>query len=115
MLNLDALSEFSRPVAVELFGHGRSPAPDAHECYAPPHCMTEFERIREHLGAERWFLCGQSIGASLAIRYALERPQRAPAPDERHEALSAAPNAPLTPYASPAKGGNGNGNAGDDE
>ncbi len=76
MLNLDALSEFSRPVVVELFGHGRSPAPDAPECYAPPYYMTEFERIRETLGAERWFLCGQSLGASLTIRYALERPQR---------------------------------------
>ena len=47
--------------------------------------------------------------------------QRAPAPDEGHEALSAAPNAPLTPYASPAKGGKGNsddsgqGNDGNDD
>ena len=75
-LNLEALSEFSRPVVVELFGHGRSPPPDAPECHAPPYYMTEFDRIREDLGAERWFLCGQSPGAPLTIRYALERPQR---------------------------------------
>ncbi|PON15417.1 hypothetical protein C2W62_23895 [Candidatus Entotheonella serta] len=32
-LNLDALCQVSRPVVVELWGHGRSPSPDDPHCY----------------------------------------------------------------------------------
>lgn len=74
--NLAALLAFCRPVVVELFGHGRSPTPDAPAFYAPSHYIAEFERIRLALGAERWFICGQSLGAALTLRYALEYPGR---------------------------------------
>ena len=72
--NLEALSVVCRPVVVELLGHGRSPTPDDPALYAPPHYVTEFERIRCALGAERWFVCGQSLGAALTLRYALDHP-----------------------------------------
>jgi len=74
MPNLTALSSFCRPVVVELFGHGRSPTPEDPALYAPSRYVSEFERIRLALGAERWLICGQSLGAALTLRYALEHP-----------------------------------------
>jgi pimeloyl-ACP methyl ester carboxylesterase len=32
--------------------------------------------LRRELGAERWFICGQSFGAGLTVHYALEHPDR---------------------------------------
>lgn len=74
--NLDALTAFSRPVIIELFGHGRSPSPKNSQCYTPDNYVNEFERIRCKLGVDHWFLCGQSLGASLTLRYALYHPER---------------------------------------
>jgi pimeloyl-ACP methyl ester carboxylesterase len=65
-----------RPVVVELLGHGRSPAPPDAADYAPDAYVAMFERLRESLGAERWYVVGQSLGGSLTLRYALERPER---------------------------------------
>ena len=72
--NLAPLELFCRPVVVELFGHGRSPAPDDPSRYAPENYVAEFESIRSALGGERWFICGQSLGAALTLRYALDHP-----------------------------------------
>jgi pimeloyl-ACP methyl ester carboxylesterase len=74
--NLAALSHVSRPVVVELYGHARSPSPDDPSAYRPEAYVREFERIRESLGAKRWLVCGQSLGAALSLRYALDRPER---------------------------------------
>lgn len=74
--NLEALSEWSRPVVIELFGHGRSPSPVEPERYMPAHYAAEFEAIRERLGIERWLVVGQSLGAALTLRYALDYPSR---------------------------------------
>jgi len=74
--NIEALSEFSRPVVIELLGHGRSPSPEDIEFYTPEGYIHQFELIRQTLGAESWFICGQSLGASLTLRYALQHPDR---------------------------------------
>ena len=74
--NLDALSRVCRPVVIELLGHGRSPSPSDPACYAPASYVAAFEKIRRSLGAERWLICGQSLGAALTLRYALERPEK---------------------------------------
>jgi pimeloyl-ACP methyl ester carboxylesterase len=74
--NLEALSAFCRPVVVELFGHGRSPSPDDPAAYSLDNYAAEFERIRALLGAERWFVCGQSMGALLTFSYVLAHPDR---------------------------------------
>ena len=74
--NLSAFSAFCRPVVIELFGHGRSPSPTSPDAYLPAHYVTCFERIREELGSERWLVLGQSLGAALTARYALDRPDR---------------------------------------
>ncbi len=75
-LNLRALSEVARPVVIELFGHGRSPSPERGEFFSPGHYVSAFERLRESLGTERWLVCGQSLGAALTLRYALDHPDR---------------------------------------
>lgn len=75
-LNIDALAEVCRPVVIELFGHGRSPAPDDPAAYAVAAYVAAFEAVRAQAGTERWFVCGQSFGGGLAIRYALAHPDR---------------------------------------
>jgi len=75
--NIAALSTIARPVVVELLGHARSPSPDDPAAYTPDGYVRAFERIREDLRAERWFICGQSLGAALTLRYTLEHPARA--------------------------------------
>ena len=76
MRNLPGLSEFTSPVVVELLGHGRSPSPEALETYHPDWYVEEFERVREAVGADRWYVCGQSLGAALTLRYGLQVPGR---------------------------------------
>jgi pimeloyl-ACP methyl ester carboxylesterase len=72
--NRGDLGEHFRLVAVELWGHGRSPAPRHPDAYRVERYLSEIERIRDDVGAQRWLVCGQSFGAGLAIRYALARP-----------------------------------------
>ena len=69
--NIKGLTSFCRPVVVELWGHGRSPAPDEPALYEVASYVAFFERLRTRLGADRWFVCGQSFGAGLTIHYAL--------------------------------------------
>jgi pimeloyl-ACP methyl ester carboxylesterase len=76
MLNIPALSADYRPVVVELFGHARSPTPDDPGAYSPDRYVAEFEAVRASLGVERWLICGQSLGAALTLRYALDCPDR---------------------------------------
>ena len=76
LLNLEALSVRFRPVVIELLGHARSPTPEDRSAYSPDSYVAEFEAIRESLGADRWFVCGQSLGAALTLRYSLDHPDR---------------------------------------
>ncbi len=75
-LNLAAIQKVARPVVVELLAHGRSAAPEAPEPYDPEYYVATFEAIRKELEIDRWFICGQSFGASLTLRYALRHPDR---------------------------------------
>ncbi len=74
--NLSSLRRVCRPVVVELWGHGRSPAPEDPELYRPSTAVRLFEEIRRELGVERWLVCGASLGAALTLRYALDHPDR---------------------------------------
>ena len=74
--NLESFREFCTPVLVELWGHGRSPAPDDAKAYTSASYLRQFEAIRCELGVERWCLVGQSLGASLTLRYSLDHPGR---------------------------------------
>ena len=75
--NLAAFARYSRPVVVELWGHGRSPSPEASDAYLPDAYVAAFEALRASLGAERWLVCGQSLGGALTLRYVLAHPERA--------------------------------------
>jgi pimeloyl-ACP methyl ester carboxylesterase len=75
-VNLAGLRTFCRPVVVELWGHGRSPAPTDPQAYEVATYVDLFDGIRRDLGVDRWFVCGQSFGAGLTIRYAHSRPAR---------------------------------------
>ena len=72
--NRAALSERFRVITAELWGHGGSPAPRDPSRYEVASYTREFETLRERLGIDSWFVCGQSFGAGIAIRYALARP-----------------------------------------
>jgi len=72
--NRDRLLDHFRLVEVELWGHGNAPAPDDPAAYAIEHYGDEFERMRGDLGVDRWLVCGQSFGAGIVIRYALDHP-----------------------------------------
>jgi 2-succinyl-6-hydroxy-2,4-cyclohexadiene-1-carboxylate synthase len=74
--NLKGLAEVCTPVTLELLGHGRSASPDDPAAYTAAAYVDRFEALRRELGAERWFVCGQSFGAGLTIRYAMEHPER---------------------------------------
>lgn len=74
--NIQSLSRCCRPVIVELFGHGRSPSPSDSKSYTPDNYSLEFERIRNELSADKWFVCGQSLGAALTLRYALNHSEQ---------------------------------------
>ncbi len=74
--NLTALAKKTRPVVVELWGHGRAPSPDDPALYTPEAMVAQIEDIRRTLGAEKWFVCGQSFGATVTLRYALLFPER---------------------------------------
>ncbi len=52
------------------------PSPEEPPAYTPSGYVAEFERLRQFLGADRWLVCGQSLGAALTLRYALDRPER---------------------------------------
>ena len=74
--NVGPLGAVCRPVVVELWGHGRSPAGRSPRDYSAAGYLEQFEAIRERLGTERWYLCGQSLGASLTLRYSLAFSER---------------------------------------
>ena len=74
--NLRPLGAVCRPVVVELWGHGRSPPGASPRDYSTAGYLDQLEAIRTCLGAERWLLCGQSLGASLTLRYSLAFPAR---------------------------------------
>jgi 2-succinyl-6-hydroxy-2,4-cyclohexadiene-1-carboxylate synthase len=76
LLNIEALTAFCRPVVIELLGHARSPSPEDPAPYAPIAYVAEFEAIRNAIHADRWVICGQSLGAALTLRYALDHPDR---------------------------------------
>lgn len=74
--NLDGLREHFTVVTVELLGHGASDAPIASAAYAPEQAIRRLVNLFDHLGYGQVLLCGHSLGGALALRFALDVPER---------------------------------------
>ena len=57
-------------------GAGRSTPSGATAASSTPHLVSDIERLREHLGIERWWVFGGSWGTTLALAYGQTHPQR---------------------------------------
>ncbi|WP_405577846.1 prolyl aminopeptidase [Streptomyces sp. NBC_01190] len=55
--------------------HASDPAADM-RLNTTQHLIDDMERLREHLGIDRWLLNGASWGATLALAYAQQHPDR---------------------------------------
>lgn len=65
-----------RIVLFDQRGCGRSRPHAALEDNTTAHLVADMERIREHLGIERWVVFGGSWGSTLALAYAEAHPER---------------------------------------
>ncbi len=74
--NLDGLREHFTVVTVELLGHGSSDAPIASAAYGPEQAVRRLLNLFDHLGFDQVLLCGHSLGGALALRFALDVPER---------------------------------------
>lgn len=73
--NIQEMSGYARLIRLELLGHGRSPTPKDDGAYLLANYVETLERVREHLGYSRWTLCAHSLGAALALNYAIACPR----------------------------------------
>jgi pimeloyl-ACP methyl ester carboxylesterase len=70
------LSEKYRVIAPDVRGHGFSDKPRSREEYGYANMGADVTRLMDHLGLQRAFLIGYSMGASIAIELMLSRPER---------------------------------------
>lgn len=68
--------EIYRIVLFDQRGAGKSRPHASLEANTTPHLVADIERIREHLGIDRWVLFGGSWGSTLALVYAEAHPSR---------------------------------------
>ena len=74
LLNEPALRARYRLIIAELPGHGETP-PCSDPARVSPDALAEcFESARLALNIPRWHICGQSLGAGLVLRYAMQYP-----------------------------------------
>jgi pimeloyl-ACP methyl ester carboxylesterase len=71
-----ALRAGHRVVRFDARGHGRSEAPAAPEAYAPEAFVADVGRVLDQVGATRATVGGLSMGAGIALRFALAHPER---------------------------------------
>jgi len=71
-----ALRERYRVIVYDARGHARSGAPAAASQYTPECFVSDLERVLAGAGAERAVVGGLSMGAGVALRFALAQPQR---------------------------------------
>jgi 2-hydroxy-6-oxonona-2,4-dienedioate hydrolase len=73
--NIDALARDRRVVSLDLLGHGFTQPPAGVEADVPAK-LRHLLRIADHLGFERFALCGSSYGALLCMNVFLTAPDR---------------------------------------
>jgi proline iminopeptidase len=67
---------FYRIVVLDQRGAGRSTPLGCLENNTTPHLVADLERLRQHLGIDRWMVFGGSWGSTLALAYAEHHPDR---------------------------------------
>jgi proline iminopeptidase len=65
-----------RIIVLDQRGAGRSPPLGDIVDNTTAHLVTDLERLRQHLGVERWVVFGGSWGSTLALAYAQQHPAR---------------------------------------
>jgi pimeloyl-ACP methyl ester carboxylesterase len=65
-----------RAIVYDARGHARSPAPESAADYTPERFVSDLGRALDQAGAERAVVGGLSMGASVALRFALAHPER---------------------------------------
>ena len=71
-----ALRDTHRVVRFDARGHGRSEALADPEAYRPEEFVADVGRVLDQVGAPRATLGGLSMGAGVALRFALANPER---------------------------------------
>ena len=71
-----ALRDAHRVVRFDARGHGRSEAPADPEAYRPEAFVADVGRVLDQVGADRATIGGLSMGAGVALRFALAKPDR---------------------------------------
>lgn len=74
--NKAALAQFCRPVLIDLWGHGQSPAPLDDAEYSVDGLVQAIDRVRQRFDADKILLCTQSFGAGLGLHYCVRYPDR---------------------------------------
>ena len=67
---------FWRIVLFDQRGCGRSRPNSRIDANSTAHLVADMERLRSHLGVERWLLFGGSWGSTLALAYGQAHPSR---------------------------------------
>ena len=65
-----------RIILLDQRGSGRSTPNASLHANTTWHLVADMERLREHLGIDRWQLCGGSWGSTLSLAYAEKHPER---------------------------------------
>jgi pimeloyl-ACP methyl ester carboxylesterase len=73
---LRALRGRFRTIVYDARGHARSAAPEGASEYAPDRFVSDLGRALDQAGAERAVVGGLSMGAGVALRFALAHPER---------------------------------------
>ena len=71
-----ALRDAHRVVRFDARGHGRSEAPTDPGAYRPEAFVADVGRVLDQVGATRATVGGLSMGAGIALRFALAHPER---------------------------------------
>lgn len=70
------LARERRFVLFDARGHARSSAPDEADAYEPAELVADLGAVLDAAGAERAIVGGLSMGAGVALRFALAHPER---------------------------------------
>ena len=61
-----------RLIRIDLIGHGDSDIPEEDEAYTIPKMIEDLHTVIYHMVGDRYYLMGYSMGARIALSYALE-------------------------------------------